>query len=588
MGLFNCSGMGKRDEQVILLAADAESRINNRMPNCLMLTEGGRTIIESQVQSLGLYNFDRKNITIVIGEQGPWKNNNIPSNLIADGVKVITNQINNKTSSAYSLELALRSLPSSFKGDVIIIYSDIIFSTQHLDIIFSNTSNCALTRRVESLTDSGWIVNQSNSKFPWQVFHGIIKISITDLKKINFSKKVFSNALDAVESVTTIKFIEHDIVNQGITATSMKTFDLNGGSFARLSKKLVVRKEAVGPGADKLINELLWLKQFGRKYPDIFPMVISSEIEEEKVWYEMPYFELPNIRKAILTFQISEDVVVHLVERILKFNFENLYSNLKGKPNPNWIKEAHYDRVYYRLFEVYNYSSDYKELISKQYLVINGKKYKNLIDCFCELLRIIDLENLLMPDYLRDIHGDLHFQNILFTEDLKSFVLADPRGEINGSDLFYDLGKLSHSINGKYDLLHTNQFELIVNSDGGILNCELKPINKEVFDIYESLKAKIFGLLEILPEVKSISLWREKMLFNECMHFCSVMTFHLNRYGDENRSMAMYLTGVILLNEFLENSSIQNLPKAKEPKYYFKDRVEFLSQLELNNAKHEL
>ena len=41
------------------------------------------------------------------------------------------------------------------------------------------------------------------------------------------------------------------------------------------------------------------------------------------------------------------------------------------------------------------------------------------------------------------------------------------------------------------------------------------------------------------------------MLFNEAMHFCSDMPFHLRNDGREDLSVAIYLTGVRLINEFL-------------------------------------
>ena len=62
----------------------------------------------------------------------------------------------------------------------------------------------------------------------------------------------------------------------------------------------------------------------------------------------------------------------------------------------------------------------------------------------------------MVPKSLYQIHGDLHFQNILVGDSSKNFILADPRGDKEGSDIFYDMGKLWHSFNGKYDLIHTD------------------------------------------------------------------------------------------------------------------------------------
>lgn len=588
MGLFNSNRMGKRIEKVILLAADSEATNLGEIPNCLQLTRSGRTIIESQIQTLGLYNLERSNITIVIGEKGPWKNNNLSEELKNDGIRFILNENNDKNTSADSLKLAIQEIPVDYTGDILIIYSDLVFNTKYLDTIFSDPSNCALVRTVESLKDKGLVIATQKQPlpFPWKVFHGIIKVSFSDLKNLKSSKKEYENAITAVLDYTSLNFIDVTKTDQGIEGSTNKSFDLNGGSYASLIKKLVVRKEATGPGSEKLINELKWLQKFSQILPEKFPSVVEFSIKENNVWYEMPYFDLPNIRKAILTFQISPKDVIELTKSILEFNFNNLYSNVIGFPDKKWLKKAHFDRVYFRLFEVFNYSIQFKNLISSDRISINGTVYKNLPECFSELLKIKEIEELTMPEALVDIHGDLHFQNILFRQENQQFILADPRGELEGSDLFYDLGKLLHSVNGKYDLIHTNQFELNIDSSKDCYDCHLNFINPTIQSIYDQLNVQIMNLLESYPKISNQNFWKERILFNECMHFCSVSTFHINRYDDEYRSMAMYLTGVILINKFLQLPTVTNLKKNTEPLYYFKSKKDFLNQL-INNCPNE-
>lgn len=583
MGLFNSISMGKRTEKVILLTADSISRNSSGIPNCLIQTKSGKSIIESQIQILGLYNFARKNIIVVHGEKGPWDQANIKSYLKEDGIKLISNYENDSNTSADSLILALNSIKSTYNGDVLIIYSDIVFNTKQLDQLINYNTNCALIRKINSLNDHGIKIDNTNQvKYPWHVFNGMMKVNFKDIIPLKQRKTTFNNAFEAVKDCTNLEYIDFFESDNGLNATNSKTFDLNGGSFARLIKKLVVRKEVNGPGAEKLINEILWLQKFGDKFPQIFPKVVSHHIDENNVWYEMPFFDLPNIRKAILTFQIDEAYVMNITNSILDFNFKNLYSNVKGKPQKDWVKKAHFDRVFYRLFDVYNYSKEYQKLICQDTIILNGKTYKNLPLCFSEILKISEIENIMMPNELVDIHGDLHFQNILFVEETNHFILADPRGEINGSDVFYDLGKLLHSVNGKYDLIHTNQFDLSTEEYNDKIVCNLNFINSKIEDFYNNLKKGIFNLLVEKKEISQSLYWKEKVLFNECMHFCSVMTFHLNRYGDENRSMAMYLTGVKLINEFLELDSIKRLERVEKPKYYFNSPEDFISQLEKN------
>lgn len=43
-----------------------------------------------------------------------------------------------------------------------------------------------------------------------------------------------------------------------------------------------------------------------------------------------------------------------------------------------------------------------------------------------------------------------------------------------------------------------------------------------------------------------------KALWSEASHFCSVMTFHIGKSKTPDRVILLYLTGVILINEFYD------------------------------------
>lgn len=54
-------------------------------------------------------------------------------------------------------------------------------------------------------------------------------------------------------------------------------------------------------------------------------------------------------------------------------------------------------------------------------------------------------------------HGDLHFANMFYCFTYKDLKLVDPRGEFHGH-WFYDLAKLNHSVNGKYDWIDSELY----------------------------------------------------------------------------------------------------------------------------------
>jgi len=303
---------------------------------------------------------------------------------------------------------------------------------------------------------------------------------------------------------------------------------------------------------------------------------MDKYVSRDLVWYDMPFYDLPSLRKLIISLKLQPEEVLQYVHKVLEHLASNLYNRVRSTVPENFVREKHFDRVYYRLFEVVNFSKDYEVLVCGGDLMINGKEYRNLPELFTDMLSLDGLESLVSPNRLVDIHGDLHFQNILINERDNSFVLADPRGEINGSDVYYDLGKLWHSFNGLYDLIHTNQFELDIDFKNRKIVFNFS--NQKLLKIYNEIRLGITELISKMHFPQQDENQMVKILFNEAMHFCSVSTFHINRYGDEKRSMAMYLSGVMLLSDLLEHEEIRHLDKGI-PKYYFSTLEEFKNQL---------
>lgn len=594
MGLYNCNSMGKREDKVIILAADSISLSDFKTPRCLVKTGSGKTILQRQIETLLLYNYDPNNIHLVIGTEGPWMDINEISFLKNFNINIISNSKNKSTNSVDSFILAFNEFSNNNKNnsEIIIIYSDILFDTSHLDSLYFH-KNTMLVKSSLSISEGGikldtndkFVKKFDNQKtvFPWKIFAGIIKISQENKIKNILADNINSNLVNSIiDNINKIEWVDVNRYVSGNSGVDNKTFDLAGGSFARLEKKLVVKKGVLGEGAEKLINEILWLKKYGDIFPDVFPKVVSSKIEKNDVWYEMPFFDLPNLRKSILTSSISQKKVESILIKILDFVFENLYNQELNKTPKDFIKKKHFDRIYFRLFEVYDSTSNYKKLIESEKVFLNNEELKNLPELFFELISLDGLEEIVNPKYLVNIHGDLHFQNILMSEDHESFILADPRGEIEGSDLYYDMGKLWHSVNGLYDFIHTNQFTLKSEFKNGYSHNHIEFINPEKYKLYKDLEKFLEKNILSYKTIDEDKYYMEKILFNEAIHFCSVMTFHLNRYGDELRSTAMYLSGIKLLNDFLKLDSIKSLKTKKYNHFNLKDQYDFINRLKNN------
>ena len=79
-------------------------------------------------------------------------------------------------------------------------------------------------------------------------------------------------------------------------------------------------------------------------------------------------------------------------------------------------------------------------------------------------------------------HGDLHFANMFYCFTYKDLKLVDPRGEFHGH-WFYDLAKLNHSVNGKYDWIDSQLY-----SDNKIYDSGTEGVKKAFSKLLDDLR----------------------------------------------------------------------------------------------------
>ncbi len=559
---------------VLILAAEGISISHGRsIPACLQPMRGGTSLIDTQVQQMNLCGIPKNNIYIVIGNEGSW--NEKSSSILRkkyNKENILVNMENNTKTSESSFYLFLEKI--NINNNLLIVNSDTIFDVKHIEQLIHSNKNSLLTRSAKSINERGIKINtEENNKlslikddsigrFPWDIYAGLLFLNELTIKFIRKKTKIYNKkgllyVLDELIGIKNFKKICYDFMSNGYDDENLISIDLVGGSYASLSRKHIVRKEAKGEGVEKLIWEIDWLNLLPEDLKQFFPRVIDFFKDNKYAWFEMPYYSQSNLRKNILTGTFKSKETLEITEKILDFCFENLYSKvILDSPRKEWLTEYHFIRVAERLIQTKKLSKDFKKIIEAKYLKINGKKLLNISHLLKKIYSKGGLIKKLSPNSLRMIHGDLHFQNILIgpTDTNKDFMLADPRGELLGSDIFYDLGKLWHSFNGLYDLIHTELFTIEENISD--LEFLFSFPNKELLDTYEVVKESVKKLIYKYELINKDHNSYLKIRFNETMHFCSVMPFHIKNDNKELRAKGLYLQGVILLNKFYEEFNI--------------------------------
>jgi len=262
----------------------------------------------------------------------------------------------------------------------------------------------------------------------------------------------------------------------------------------------------------------------------------------------MPWYNRDSLRKAIITGEIDYKNINLYMKPILDFLWSKLYICIDKNPSTTWVNKNHFDRYHNRIRKIRNLYP-FNKIFNKKKIIINNIEYENLPLIINKIQNFNKNKKLFNPRKLYRIHGDLHFQNILIGRTHEDFILADPRGDIN-SDIFYDMGKLWHSFNGKYDLIHTNiSKSKIINNDFSNFELDFGP--KYLISHYNFIFEKIVILINNNYPIAKDSNWKLKTEFSEFMHFSSLLNFHLEHDKIENKALCLYLVAVILGNKLI-------------------------------------
>lgn len=175
-----------------------------------------------------------------------------------------------------------------------------------------------------------------------------------------------------------------------------------------------------------------------------------------------------------------------------------------------------------------------------QGIEINGVQYKSLKDII-GILRTIIPGMLYNVDSFHIIHGDLCFSNIMVNDTFSFVKVIDPRGNFGAYDLYgdgrYELAKLFHSIDGKYDYIIKDLFEIEVDEERAAINFKISDC-KQSIDLYELLISVFKDDIINMREIELI----------ESLLFFSMVPLHRE---NQKHQYAMLATGIEILDRVI-------------------------------------
>ena len=157
-------------------------------------------------------------------------------------------------------------------------------------------------------------------------------------------------------------------------------------------------------------------------------------------------------------------------------------------------------------------------------------------------------------DTFNIIHGDLCFANIMVDTNLSFIKVIDPRGKFGTYDIYgdfrYELAKLFHSVDGKYDFIIKDLFDVNFDYKRARIDYCIQD-QKRDFDLYkvfiDTFKAEIGNSLKQIEMI-------------EALLFLSMIPLHSESIKHQ---MVMLGTGLEILNRVVniqvegENKDVQ-------------------------------
>lgn len=554
--------------RVLLLAADDAGP--DHMPSCLTLTVGAVTLLEYHLRLLRLLGFDYCDICLMVGGgaglDAIGTSVDLPASLRIE-------RVDTRGQRSFSTFCRYLELGIAHDAGLLVVNANCYFEQFQLELLlrhgdFSSAlieqRNSIYAHEEELLLRGQYIADVSHARpvrIPRYVYYGALYLSSADvshLHPISAERESDQTYIAALLGMFNVSMLAID-VHAPRLEVNQSSRDLIGGSFAGLHHSRLVRKHAEGEGNAKLISEIRWLQALPQDLRQYFPQIIDYSIGADNSYFTMPYYPFENLRKKIICGRFDPDETRCWLQKILDFMFSRVYSRHAAEQSLSWgeeyISKKHFGRFHARLMYLRGIEP-FRHIVRSAEVVINGTAFPNLPSLIAELEHLQKSRSLFIPRQRCMIHGDLHFQNMLIDEDHGNFILADPRGELEGGDIYYDLGKLLHSCHGLYDLIHTDlSHARLMSCTQETAVCELVMGDDDaLLHTYDAVLNDVLKLLE--GHLGGTDSWLLQARFSEVMHFASLMYFHLRQDGRETRALCLYLRAIMLAHSLLHDLNL--------------------------------
>lgn len=291
---------------------------------------------------------------------------------------------------------------------------------------------------------------------------------------------------------------------------------------------------------DKFIGEIKWYLKLPADVEYVRPRIFNYSTSYVNPYVSMEYYAYHTVHELFLYGDLTLQQWIDIFNRI-RFVCDDFKRYTVQDANIRPALEEMYLTKTLQRFEKMKKDERFITFFESP-IVVNGERYLPLNEIIITLEKAIP-EMLYDVDTFNIIHGDLCFANIMVDSNFSFIKVIDPRGKFGTYDIYgdfrYELAKLFHSVDGKYDFIIKDLFDLDYNSETACINYRIQN-RKRDFNLYkvflDTFSAEVGG------DLKKIELI-------EALLFLSMIPLH----GESIRhQMAMLGTGLEILNRVID------------------------------------
>jgi choline kinase len=287
---------------------------------------------------------------------------------------------------------------------------------------------------------------------------------------------------------------------------------------------------------DKFIGEIKWYLKLPADIEYVRPRIFDYSISYTNPYINMEYYAYHTVHELFLYGDLSCHQWVDIFNRIRFVYCDFKRYSLKDNNISASLEEMYLIKTISRLENVRKQKNFHK--FWNKTITVNGKKYKSLGD-ICSIIKEQIPKMLYDVETFHIIHGDLCFTNMMIDDNFSFIKVIDPRGKFGQYDIYgdsrYELAKLFHSIDGKYDCIIKDLILVDFNEEEAIINYQILD-RKRDYDLYQIFMSVFKD--EIGAELKKIE-------FIEALLFFSMIPLHRESITHQ---MAMLGTGIEILS----------------------------------------